>query len=101
MISSLTPATPEWLHQYLIEPYLEGIERLNRAWRGVELYRIKPVALSLKERVISLITGIALTFFPLVNTVIWMAWQTFGTPEILSDPFTEPQNNQSPGPTHL
>lgn len=87
MLEAITPVNPEWIHEHLIQSPLEGAERINRAWQGIDTHSLNRTPLSIKERVISLIVGIAL-MLPFVNTIIWIAWQTFGKPERLSDPFS-------------
>lgn len=77
----------EWLHEYVLRPFLEGIERLKRAWEGVNFHSIYRNKLTWKERVISILTGVVLTFFPFINLIIWQWWMTFGKPEILTEPY--------------
>lgn len=83
----ICPVNREWIHTYLLEPYLEGCERINRAWKGVDFHSVNLAPLSLKKRVVSFIIGICL-LIPMVNLIIWIAWQTFGNPEKLSDPYS-------------
>lgn len=78
----------EWLHDHVVRPHQEGIERLKRAWSGIDIHCILQRKLSLKERFISLITGVALTFLPFFNFAIWKGWETFGNPEVLSSHFS-------------
>jgi hypothetical protein len=98
-MTSLIPMSPERLHKLIVLPYEEGAARLDRAWLGINIQSLNREPLywieksgagraKLGLRTISLITGILLSFLPLVNTVIWIAWKTFGRPENLSDPFT-------------
>jgi hypothetical protein len=81
----ICPISPEWIHNHLVEPYLQGVELVNQAWKG-ETRSLLPQPLSLAERVICWIQGTFL-LLPFVNTIIWLAWQTFGTPEKLADPY--------------
>lgn len=78
----ICPIDREWIHTYLLAPYLQGVEMMNRAWSGVNFYSLTLPSLSLKERVISWLTGVVL-LLPLINCIIWIAWQTFGKPVIL------------------
>jgi hypothetical protein len=96
MIAKISPVSPEWVHEFVMQPYLEGAERLNRAWQGANIHSLNRTVLSLKERVISALIGIAL-MLPLINTIIWIAWQTFGKPERLSDPYS-PEMEIAPPP---
>ena len=79
----LLPVTKEWTHTHLLEPFLEGSERLNRAWQGVDFHSLGQKPLSLKDRVISLLVGTIL-MIPLINVIIWVTWETFGHPEQIS-----------------
>lgn len=87
-ISSLTPFKPEWFHAFMIHPFSEGTARINRAFNGVDFLTLIPRSLSLKERAVDLITGVLL-LLPLVNTVLWIAMQTWGHPDYLADPYIE------------
>ncbi len=80
------PLLKEWLHEEALRPYLEAIERLIRAWRGVDFHSIFQNKLSWKERIISLVVGILL-LIPLFNIAVWKGWVAFGNPEVLSPPF--------------
>lgn len=81
----ICPVDREWIHDHIMEPYLQGAELCKIAWSG-EDKSLKPNPLSSKERVIYWLQGASL-MIPFVNTIIWIAWQTFGTPEKLFDPF--------------
>lgn len=81
----ICPVSREWIHAHLLAPYLQGVELINLAWKGVDR-SLAPNPLSLSERVICWLQGIAL-MLPLVNTIIWLAWQAFGEPEPLFDRF--------------
>ena len=91
-MSSLRPLSDEALYYYVVVPFIEGAERLNRAWLGVDKRLLSKPELSLQKRSISLLTGAALTFLFLGNILIWNIWQTFGNPDRLSPPFPQ-QNN--------
>lgn len=80
------PLLKEWLHEEVLRPYLEAIERLIRAWRGVDFHSIFQNKFSWKERIISLIVGVLL-LIPLFNIAVWKGWVAFGNPEVLSPPF--------------
>ena len=87
MVQLITPMSSKDLFTFVLQPYLEGAERLNRAFQGVDFHSLTYATFNWKERLVFLITGLALALLPFVNLVIWLAWQTFGSPEILSDPF--------------
>lgn len=92
MLQAITPIDAEWMHAFVVQPFAEGAERLDRAWLGINTFSVNPTHLTLEERVISLIAGMCL-MLPLINTIIWIAWQTFGKPERLTTRFcstTEP-----------
>lgn len=91
----ICPIDRLWIHTYLVEPYLKGCELMNQAWMGVDRSLI-PNSLSLKERVICWLQGICL-MLPFINTIIWLAWQAFGSPEKLDDPFC-PEVDPPPSP---
>ncbi len=97
MVHAIAPMSSKELYTYVVQPFLEGAERLNRAWQGVDFHSLSHATFSLKERIVFLLTGICLVFFPLINSVVWLAWRTFGNPEILSDPFIP----ASPSPVPL
>lgn len=82
----VSPLSREWIHTHLLRPYIEGTERINRAWFGRELGSLAPRLYSSKQRVIYWITG-TLLLCPLVNAILWIAWQAFKNPEICSDPY--------------
>lgn len=72
------PATTDaWLYAYILQPHIEGAERLNRAWTGMDLRTFEPTVLSLKTRLIYLISGLAL-IIPLIASIVWVFMQTFG-----------------------
>ncbi len=81
----ICPINREWIHNHLVEPYLQGCELINLAWKGVDR-SLAPNPLSLKERVIYWLQGSAL-MIPFVNIIFWLAWQAFGKPENLFDPY--------------
>lgn len=83
------PVSPEWIHKFLVEPYLEGAERCNLAWEGHD-YSLVPKQFSWQERAVYFLQGTSLLLFPFVNTIIWLSWQTFGSPERLADKFAHP-----------
>ncbi len=99
MVQAISPMSSKELYTFVVQPYLEGSERLNRAWQGIDFHSLTHAKFSLKERAVFLLTGIVLVFFPLINSVIWLAWKTFGNPEILSDPYISavvPQPEEAP-----
>jgi hypothetical protein len=81
----ICPVNREWIHNYLLEPYLQGCELVNRAWIGVDRC-LEPNHLSFKERIVCWLQGASL-LIPFINTIIWLAWQAIGNPEKLFDPF--------------
>ncbi len=96
----ICPVNREWIHTYVFEPYLQGAALIKRAWKGVDFLSLERTPLSLKERLISLLTGLAL-MIPLINTIIWLAWQTFGNPEKLFDPYSLETKLPPPRPIPL
>jgi hypothetical protein len=86
MISALRPVHAEWLHTFVVQPFMEGAQRVNRAWRGFNVHSLNRTLLSLKERIVSFAIGLIL-LLPLISTIVWIVWQTFGRPEKLSDPY--------------
>jgi hypothetical protein len=86
MLEAISPVNPKWIHEHVFEPPLEGIERINLAWAGKNIHSLNQTLLTLKERVVFFLVGVAL-IIPLIGKIIWMAWQTFGKPQRLSDPF--------------
>jgi len=82
----ICPVNQEWVHTYLLAPYLQGAEMITRAWKGVDFHSLTRTPLSLKERVWSWLVGVSL-MIPLVNIIIWIAWQAFGNPEQLYNPY--------------
>ncbi len=85
MTVSIAPLSREWIYGLVIQPYKEGAERINRAFAGVDFLTLELRPLSLRERVFSLAAGLLL-MTPLINSIVWVAMQTFGQPEFLSDP---------------
>jgi hypothetical protein len=58
---------------------------MNLAWNGIHPLRsIGGTPLSLKERTVECLTGLSL-MIPLLNTLIWVFWDTFGSPDQLAD----------------
>jgi hypothetical protein len=91
----ICPVNEEWIHTFVLEPYLQGCERVNRAWKGVDIHSVAETKLSLKDRVISWLTGVML-MAPVINSIIWFVGQTFGIMEkIPTDPFN-PETPQFP-----
>src|SRR5690242_17277911 len=83
--SSPSPVATSWLPELVLRPNREAMERLNRAWEGVDYTSLIPAPLSLCKKITSLFIGALLALAPpFVNTVIWVFWQTFGQPERLS-----------------
>lgn len=81
----IDPVDRSWVHTYVFEPYLQGAELFNLAWKGIDR-TLEEKPLSLMNRSICWLQGLALSI-PLINTIFWIAWQTFGIPERLADPF--------------
>jgi len=75
----LSPIRADWIEEFVIAPFNEGTERLNKAFQGVDLDSLKMAPLSWKERAVFLVQGIFLTFFPLFNTLVWIFMKTFGS----------------------
>ena len=82
----ICPVNREWIHTYLLAPFLQGCALVNRAWKGIEFYSLSQRVLTLGERAISFLTGAAL-LIPVVNCIVWIAWQTFGFPKELFDSY--------------
>lgn len=80
MIWAISPVNGAWVHKSIITPLEEGLRRINVVFAGCNIYSVNPTSLSLKDKAIYLITGLALAAFP-INTVIWIAWQIFGHPK--------------------
>ncbi len=95
----ICPVSPQCLHTYLLEPFLEGVERVNLAWQGVRFHQVAavPPKIDLKERLILLVVG-AVLLLPFINNVVWAFWQVFGTPEKLSDPYVPETKPPPPSP---
>jgi hypothetical protein len=81
-----------------LEAPLQGVELVKRAWHGIDFHSFQRPSLSIHDRVSSFLTGILL-LIPVVNTVIWIAWKTFGNPKLLIDPFTPEIEVRSPPQT--
>ncbi|MBX7067560.1 MAG: hypothetical protein K1X28_10060 [Parachlamydiales bacterium] len=79
------PVDRQWVYTYVLEPYAQGCEYLDLFWKGVDR-SLEQNPLSLTERIVYLIEGTAL-MLPFVNSIIWIALQTFGSPQKLADPF--------------
>jgi hypothetical protein len=73
------------MHQF-VAPYLQGAAMITNAWNGVDFSYVGHKALSLKERVVTWLIGVVL-LIPLINTIVWFAWKTFGRPDELFDPY--------------
>lgn len=95
MVSLICPMNSsefkEWFHYNVKCPHYEGLARIKRAWSGVNVHSIYRPSLSLKNRVIALLTGLFLLLIPLFNLLVWKGWETFGKPEILAPPYA-PRN---------
>jgi hypothetical protein len=91
----ICPINREWIHNHLLEPYLQGCALITIAWNGFDR-SLAPTPLSLSDRVVCWLQGVAL-MIPFVNTIIWLAWQAFGTPEKLFDPYC-PEAEPPPPP---
>ena len=97
MIQNLSPVSDAWLYTFVIQPHLEGIGRLNFLLDKPKPSLFETPPLSLKEKLIYLISGVSL-MIPLIATIAWVFMQTFGNPESFSEPFppTQSQNDLSP-----
>ncbi|HSX11840.1 MAG TPA: hypothetical protein VLF94_09010 [Chlamydiales bacterium] len=95
-MEALKPVNGEWIHEFIVQPLDEGAARYNRGVLGFTTHSLHRTTLDLKERTISIITGLALMLFPF-NIIIWIAWQTFGNPERLSTPYC-PEVEAPPSP---
>jgi hypothetical protein len=84
----IAPVDPQWIHTYLLEPCLLGCERLNRVWGEINFNSSKKNSPPLRERIVLWIEGMAI-LSPIINTIIWITWKTFGDldPKNLIDPF--------------
>ena len=82
----IVPVNPEWIHSYLLEPYLQGVALFEFAWTGKDNSLI-PREFSWQKRVVFWLQGMAL-LTPIIGTIIWIAWQTFGNPQLLVDPYS-------------
>jgi hypothetical protein len=82
-ISALIPSKL-WVHTYLEQPFVEGIERIRRTIHGKYLHQLQPNHHPIfgKDRALYLLSGVVL-LVPLVNTIIWIFMQTFGGAEPL------------------
>lgn len=80
---AIYPVNAEWVHDFIVTPMEEGVRRLNLVCAPYNIYSLNRTPLTLKDRLIALITGIALILFP-INTIVWIVWQTFGHPKRLS-----------------
>lgn len=78
-MTTIAPVNRESAHNFFLKPYFEGIKRINEAWQGATSEDYSPIPLSWKTRTVYLITG-SLLLVPLINTVIWLFWKTFGHP---------------------
>lgn len=90
-----------WFHEYIAQPYHEGIRRIERAVFCADLSYIDHPDLSLKDAVVSFLVGVALILLPFINTIIWIAMRTFGGADVLAPPFsgsTPPSLPQIPAP---
>ncbi len=91
----ILPVDQRWAHTYLLAPYLQGCEMVNRAWSGIDFQPLAPKPLPLKERVVSWLVGTAL-MIPIINLIIWIAWQTFGSPIELFDLLKQSRSQREP-----
>ncbi|MDP1608940.1 MAG: hypothetical protein Q8L98_06480 [Chlamydiales bacterium] len=81
-ISELVPSRI-WVKTYIIEPYLEGIERIRRAIHGKISDLFIAQSVSLEDRIIYLISGTSL-LIPFFNSMLWFFMQIVSEPERLS-----------------
>lgn len=81
----ILPLRPSELFKTIQVPYLEGCARLNLCWQGVD-FSLALNPLSWEDRAVCLLQGTVL-MIPLVNTIVWLAWKTFGNPIQWADPF--------------
>ena len=89
----ILPVNPEWIHSHLLEPYLQGITLLEFAWSGKD-DSIIPKEFSWKNRIVCWLQGMTL-LTPVIGTIVWIVWRTFGTPQLLADP-SSPEILESP-----
>lgn len=85
MVSAISHSMISWTQMAILEPTDQGIARINRCFRGVNLHNINHTKLDWSERVVDLLTGLAL-MIPLLNMVVWVFMKTFGNTEMLSLP---------------
>ena len=90
----IIPIDRPWIHTHILLPYYQGCELVNQAWAGADR-SIETSPFSWQERVIIWIKGMIL-LIPIVNTIIWLVWKTFGKPEKLADPFSPETNYVAP-----
>jgi len=75
-----------WLYIFVVQPHREAMARWNRVRSGWDTQGVEPVRLKWKDRLIYLISGLALAL-PLIATIVWMFMITFGNPDYLSPPY--------------
>ena len=85
MISAISHSMVKWNQEFILKPMNEGVARINRCFRGVNLHHIDYPKLDWSERIVDLITGCFLTI-ALINTIFWVIIRTFGNPEVLAHP---------------
>lgn len=101
MIGSITPENSIWLQTHILEPYMEGSERIERAWEGKEIPSFIDHSFSFKERIVLLVKG-SLLMIPLINTIVWIVMQVLGEKRLSdgcclsSNSSTTPSLSESP-----
>ncbi len=98
MSLTLAPLSPKTLHALLVSPFEEGCARINLAFFSKNMHSLNPARFCWQERLVHLAAG-ALLMLPLINAIIWIAWKTFGNPEILCDPYCLEALPPPPAPT--
>jgi len=95
MIAAINPGNPVWLHTYVLLPFLEGLERFDYAWKGQDPLSFLDIPFSLKERVVLVAKG-SLLMLPLINSIIWVAMETFGEPTLTEPYYPRSLSTKSP-----
>jgi hypothetical protein len=93
MASAISNSLVNWCQFAILDPPNEGVARINRCFRGVDLHQIDHPTLDWTKRVIDLITGVIL-LVPILNTIFWMFIRTIGNAQILSQPISKTNFNE-------
>jgi hypothetical protein len=86
MAAAISNSIVNWCQMAVLEPPCEGVARLNRCFKGVDLHQIDHPKLSLCQRIVDLITGFLL-LIPILNLILWVFIRTFGNAQNLARPF--------------